>query len=946
MLVELIFVFDERYKTSNGEVKMPAVRVFLSLIFFALFSTTSPANKFTLVPQTTIETPTLVTIGIPLPPGLVHNLAYFKINNEQGNEVPIFIEPTLYWHFNPDNARSIRAVRVQFFVEQLSEGNDDFSWFIGSTTTENRIEKSDISLGLMINQKPSKAQMTHPKIIAVHEPEYLEHAGIIAPFYRMREDAQKEYWIAQYAWASALDYTNSTLANWLFDRVTALYKGCMRTGEASCYVEAYSSFNYWMENLKRDGDWTDCMGGSLLAGPTKACDTKYTYIEPLKIHLALTGDDSQFDHAFVSALAELSNKQHYYQAKYDDAYDAENESFTERGAGISLNALVNAFEITGDETLLTNINTRINVLHQHILKENPDGLPLDGTWRHSWARHEGAKYPGDNSMDDRRFSPWMTENITDALWQAYQVTKNPIIEDMLVSSAMGLLNHGFVDSPSYKNDLGHSLSEQAGTYWVHSCNSTKTSLLYSGSSTAGNDAIIKTQSNDGWYTDSHNPEIILSLALGAFFTDNVNDRDLLIKKIQSIESGYLNDICGSISSTKRKFNWNNRSNYWGTYLWVMKELNQLPKLDSGTSEQVDELNESNQKKSYNKHFIDAFDDGISSLWSQANGWEEMEGQIHPIGQGLMYTSESLDIGEQYKISATLIPTESTSSLSASLLFNGEHEGSFYTARVKLGQWGAFLIYYHEAPWDIGGRLVANISTEVSIKSGDEFFVEVHGNQASVGLNGIEYLTHEIGSISGNVVVGLLAFSRNTTYGVSKITISYKPQTIIIDNFESENEYWQENEYWNSSNGYLSTAKNSQYLLNVLESSAHYLVSATILKENVSTEPLGIIIGSFPVNEHYYSIQISTDTNGGVALFQHSDANPTGTLIYQHAMALGGLSEFNVKCLVQDNVVNVTLDDIVEVGFVLNEDLTNQKLGFVNMKELEARAGYFSYMNFD
>lgn len=925
---------------------MPAVRVFLSLVLFTLFSTIASANKFTLVPQTTIETPTLVTLGIPLPSGLVDNLAYFKINDEQGNDVPIFIEPTLYWHFNPDNAQSIRAVRVQFFVEQLSEANDDFSWFIGSTAAENRIEKSDISLGLMVNENASKAQMAHPKIIAVHQPKYLESAGLVAPFYRMREDAQKDYWRAQYYWASQLDYANSTLANWLFDRVTALYKGCMRTGVASCYVEAYSSFNYWMENLKRDGDWSDCMGGSLLAGPIKACDTKYTYIEPLKIHLALTGDDSQFDHAFVSALAELSDKQHYYQAKYDDAYDAEEEPFTERGAGISLNAMVNAYEITGDETLLTNINTRINVLHQHILKENPDGLPLDGTWRHSWARHEGGDYPGDNSQDDRRFSPWMTENITDALWQAYQVTKNPIIEEMLVASAMGLLNHGFVDSPTYKNDLGHSLSEQTGKYWVHSCNSTKTSLLYSGSSTAGNEAIIKTQSNDGWYTDSHNPEAILSLALGALFTDNVNDRELLINKIQSIESGYLNDICGSISSTKRKFNWNNRSNYWGTYLWVMNELNQLPAIDSSADEQAEALNADSQKKSYNKNFIDLFDDGISTLWSLANGWEVAEGQLQPTGQGLIYTDETLAIGEQYKVSAKLNPTDDTTSLNAALLFNGERDGSFYTARVKLGQWGAFLIYHHEAPWDIGGRLVATSSTAVSIKAGDELFVEVHGSQASVGLNDVEYLTHEIVPVSGNAVAGLMAFSRNNTYGISKVAISYKPQIVIVDDFVSKEEFWQENEYWHAQNGILASAKDSHYLLSLQESSAHYEVAATILKETTAAKPLGIIVGSTPVNEHYFSIRISTDTNGGVALFEHSDANPAGTLIYQHAMVLDGLSAFDVRCLVKGNVVNVTLDDIVEVSFVLNDELTNQKVGFVNTQELEAKASSFSYRNFD
>lgn len=521
----------------------------------------------------------LVTIGIPFAPGALSSTNELRIFDNNGIEVAIFVEPTLQWHFKPAPLNTIRAVKVQFNAVIESGQELIYSWDITQIRTlDNDITETDVSQSEFATDVSGKGGVSIPRVVAIHAPDYLSESQIIPPFSPQQNDNQQNYITEQFNWAKDLNFETSTLANWLFDRVTAIYKVCMRNGDAACYREAAQSYRYWSNGLIRNGvaAFPDCAGGLIINGSsvTKACDTKYLYLEPIKLHTALTGIDTDFsDKIFLKKMALLAEEP-YYQGRNTDPYDVD-EGFTERSAGLTLLAKVIAFELLPEHTttLLENINQRVDVLY-NMQTANPDGFANDGSLRHSWARHEGATYPG-NLSDDRRFSPWMSENSADALWQLYQSQPFDNIKTVLLGLGRAVLNWGFSDSQGYLDRFGSDLSNlPSGESWRSSCSNTPASgtkpiVLYSGSSVASSNALIQTQNSEGWYSDSHNPETVLVLAMGYHFATDATEKQKFRDLIELISESYFTAACGGISSTKRKFNWNNRSNPWATYLFLI-----------------------------------------------------------------------------------------------------------------------------------------------------------------------------------------------------------------------------------------------------------------------------------------------------------------------------------------------------------------------------------------
>ncbi|MEW6999795.1 hypothetical protein AADZ86_19095, partial [Colwelliaceae bacterium BS250] len=90
----------------------------------------------------------------------------------------------------------------------------------------------------------------------------------------------------------------------------------------------------------------------------------------------------------------------------------------------------------------------------------------------------------------------------------------------------------------------------------------------SGSSTADDQALISTQNSNGQSSDAHNAETVLVLTMGYHFSSDAAEKAEFNNLIQDISNSYFTQSCGSNGATKRKFNWNNRSNAWGTYLFL------------------------------------------------------------------------------------------------------------------------------------------------------------------------------------------------------------------------------------------------------------------------------------------------------------------------------------------------------------------------------------------
>jgi len=136
------------------------------------------------------------------------------------------------------------------------------------------------------------------------------------------------------AWSALCDYqqwdTDAFLVNsaasrdvWLFDRVTAMYRGYAITGELSPLRSAYREAAIYQAGMTiQNGVATN------IAVPTASTDLKYHYSQGMALHYLLTGDDR-----YREAAEAISAK---VVTMWDPNYDGTDEFWTERHAGFAL----------------------------------------------------------------------------------------------------------------------------------------------------------------------------------------------------------------------------------------------------------------------------------------------------------------------------------------------------------------------------------------------------------------------------------------------------------------------------------------------------------------------------------------------------------------------------------------------------------------------------------
>ena len=228
--------------------------------------------------------------------------------------------------------------------------------------------------------------------------------------------AYDRYFATQFEWAKKLPSDEGSA--WLFDRPTTLFQQYVRTGRADYLAAAAESYRFYMDHIGRTGapGWPLCGGGFHL-GKVNVCDPKYVYIQPIKLALALTGDDSEHDSALIQRMVG-SWDTGGWNIPVGAYTGVKQRFFTEREVGLGLLQIVSAWEITGDRQYLRRIHDRVGWLYQH-QQQNPDGLGNDGSWRNSWDMHEGNPYNA--ATDVLGSSPWMTQNIIDGLCELIHI---------------------------------------------------------------------------------------------------------------------------------------------------------------------------------------------------------------------------------------------------------------------------------------------------------------------------------------------------------------------------------------------------------------------------------------------------------------------------------------------------------------------------------------------
>ena len=479
-----------------------------------------------------------VTLGIPFPPGVLTNAASVRILDGNGAEIPSHVAVSLRWHFRDG---SIRAVRVQFRTA-LGSGGRELRFDVSKPRTS-ELKGWPYDDGLY--EAADGVRM--PRALATLDARWLSGSLLAGPQLPVDPaNAYDRYFETQFEWAQALPTSDSTA--WLFDRPSTLFKRYLRSGRIAHLHSAVESYRFYMAHLQRDGG--KCRGGWQF-GRATACDAKYVYVEPILLALALTGDDSQHDDALVNAMISLWDTGGW--SAIGGAYVRTDQNFTERHIGLGLLATVSAFELTAKPAYRKRISERIGWLQEH-QQQNPDGLGNDGSWRHSWQRHEGESYAADT--DVRGASPWMSENIVDGLWHAWLATADVRIPGMIREFGQYLEKFGWI-APSTFVKAGHS--------WRDPCSGPDGQIAwYWSSSIAPLDTLIRMQDAGGEYSDAHTVELGLAVAAARYFESDASRQKALDNRLDLIAHSYATE-CAANRSTARRFNWNNRGT--GVVVW-------------------------------------------------------------------------------------------------------------------------------------------------------------------------------------------------------------------------------------------------------------------------------------------------------------------------------------------------------------------------------------------
>jgi hypothetical protein len=183
---------------------------------------------------------------------------------------------------------------------------------------------------------------------------------------------------------------------WLYDRVTALYRGYMLTGSITPLRYAYREATIYRSGMTISGGVA-----TNIPVPNASSDLKYYYAQGLALHYLLTGDD-RFREAAEAVSARAAA---LWKPTYTGAF------WTERHAGFALLAHEWAARVTDDQA--ATINSRANAAVTAFLSHQ--NAPVSGysdttarCFAHTATSHgESYGYTG--------CSPWMSAILADAL---------------------------------------------------------------------------------------------------------------------------------------------------------------------------------------------------------------------------------------------------------------------------------------------------------------------------------------------------------------------------------------------------------------------------------------------------------------------------------------------------------------------------------------------------
>src|SRR5262249_9760665 len=185
---------------------------------------------------------------------------------------------------------------------------------------------------------------------------------------------------------------------WLYDRSSGMYELYLRSGFATALREAVRSSDFYLDHLDANGFFT-----------LKPGDPKYSYNESLAYTYWLLGDDRM-----AQSVSKVTSAFSGTQTRWSPSLSF----WTERNTGDKLLANEIAYEVTGNATFKSNVQTIVNdfVWHQNGAGGQLPTNRIDGGLYHTGAQHDISEA---SSGDVLIASSWMSVLIADAMVRAY-----------------------------------------------------------------------------------------------------------------------------------------------------------------------------------------------------------------------------------------------------------------------------------------------------------------------------------------------------------------------------------------------------------------------------------------------------------------------------------------------------------------------------------------------
>lgn len=356
----------------------------------------------------------LVTFGLPLAPGLVSSAQQIRVSIG-GAEVPVSCVEGLRWHWQ-DN--SLRSVSIQCVVD-MGRGDVLLTIDASGRNTSTDLPRQPLDQGWTDSgfKDLDGRMLKSPRVFALHDLAYVARSGLLPPYLPPAAEDPASVGISATArnFLEGFPYAGKDYSAWLFDRVSSLFKLSLQVTDVAnrklllkhAAISKRHYFNYVVRTQYASTSewivdhWWDFKRRA--EDPSAAFTygtTMYQYCQGAKLAWALLGDDTQWTpQMLVSWAASIRRapgtpgQDYANQPEYK--YPA---SWTERLAGLCSLFHLNAWEMTGDPGLRSNLDQRVANLRAHQQTHKPHeleiGWPISpGIFRHSWAGHDSGETP-------------------------------------------------------------------------------------------------------------------------------------------------------------------------------------------------------------------------------------------------------------------------------------------------------------------------------------------------------------------------------------------------------------------------------------------------------------------------------------------------------------------------------------------------------------------------